>query len=80
MMIGVLAAVSAALAVAAGAFGAHAAAGEQQLEPHEVMQRILREEGAGAFFKGVVPRIAKVAPACAIVVSSYELLKRMLSD
>jgi uncharacterized membrane protein YgdD (TMEM256/DUF423 family) len=32
MMIGVLAAVSAALAVAAGAFGAHAAAGEQQAE------------------------------------------------
>lgn len=32
MMIGILAAVSAALAVAAGAFGAHAAAGEQQAE------------------------------------------------
>ena len=32
MMIGVLAALSAALAVAAGAFGAHAAAGEQQAE------------------------------------------------
>lgn len=32
MMIAVLAAVSAALAVAAGAFGAHAAAGEQQAE------------------------------------------------
>ncbi len=32
MMIGILAALSAALAVAAGAFGAHAAAGEQQAE------------------------------------------------
>lgn len=32
MMIGFLAALSAALAVAAGAFGAHAAAGEQQAE------------------------------------------------
>ncbi len=32
MMIAVLAAVSAAMAVAAGAFGAHAAAGEQQAE------------------------------------------------
>lgn len=32
MMIAVLAAVSAAIAVAAGAFGAHAAAGEQQAE------------------------------------------------
>ncbi|WP_033926245.1 DUF423 domain-containing protein [Sphingomonas sp. 35-24ZXX] len=31
-MIGILAALSAALAVAAGAFGAHAAAGEQQAE------------------------------------------------
>ncbi|MCG6119697.1 MAG: DUF423 domain-containing protein, partial [Blastomonas sp.] len=31
-MIAVLAAVSAAIAVAAGAFGAHAAAGEQQAE------------------------------------------------
>ncbi|WP_026091685.1 DUF423 domain-containing protein [Blastomonas sp. AAP53] len=31
-MIGILAAISAALAVAAGAFGAHAAAGEQQAE------------------------------------------------
>ncbi len=32
MLIGILAAISAALAVAAGAFGAHAAAGEQQAE------------------------------------------------
>ncbi len=32
MMIGILAALSATLAVAAGAFGAHAAAGEQQAE------------------------------------------------
>jgi solute carrier family 25 protein 39/40 len=53
--------------------------GSRPLEPHEVMRRILKEEGAGAMFKGVVPRIAKVAPACAIVVSSYEALKRVLS-
>jgi len=53
--------------------------GSRPLEPHQVMRRVLTEEGAGAMFKGVVPRIAKVAPACAIVVSSYEALKRVLS-
>jgi solute carrier family 25 protein 39/40 len=41
---------------------------------------IFKEEGVAGLFKGVVPRIAKVAPACAIMISSYEMGKKMARD
>eukprot|EP01087_Luapelamoeba_hula_P014912 TRINITY_DN4427_c0_g1_i2.p1 TRINITY_DN4427_c0_g1~~TRINITY_DN4427_c0_g1_i2.p1 ORF type:complete len:417 (-),score=83.76 TRINITY_DN4427_c0_g1_i2:183-1433(-) len=40
-----------------------------------IVQRVAQEEGYGAFFKGLAPRIVKVAPACAIMISSYEVFK-----
>ena len=44
-----------------------------------VLRDVARENGVQSLFKGVVPRVARVAPACAIVVSTYELLKAFLN-
>ena len=40
--------------------------------------RIWRAGGFGGFFRGVIPRVSKIAPSCAIVIASYELLKQLL--
>lgn len=49
---------------------------------HESMRRcaehVWREEGWRGFFRGVGPRVLKVAPASAVMISSYELLKKHL--
>ena len=49
------------------------------LEPHRstlpLVREIARREGVGALFAGVVPRVVKVAPACAIMISTYEFGK-----
>lgn len=39
---------------------------------------IVRTEGAGALFAGVVPRCAKVAPACGLMIACYEGVGRWL--
>ncbi len=36
------------------------------------MKRIYATEGFRGLFTGYVPRIVKVAPACAIMISTYE--------
>ncbi|KAG8834161.1 hypothetical protein FRC17_009421 [Serendipita sp. 399] len=36
------------------------------------LTRILRQEGVGALYAGVTPRLAKIAPACGIMIASYE--------
>ncbi|KAJ9665952.1 Carrier protein, mitochondrial [Coniosporium apollinis] len=38
---------------------------------------ILKEQGMGGLFKGWAARCLKVAPACAIMISSYEIGKKM---
>ncbi|KAG5270894.1 hypothetical protein AALO_G00173490 [Alosa alosa] len=38
----------------------------------EVMRRIVAESGAAGLFAGFMPRLIKVAPACAIMISTYE--------
>lgn len=40
-----------------------------------IMSNIYRKRGFSALFTGIVPRIAKVAPACGIMISTYELGK-----
>ncbi|EHA49940.1 hypothetical protein MCOR27_003018 [Pyricularia oryzae] len=42
----------------------------------QLLWHIFRTEGAAGLFKGWIPRTLKVAPACAIMISSYEVGKR----
>eukprot|EP00300_Choanocystis_sp_HF-7_P033798 c4622_g1_i1.p1 GENE.c4622_g1_i1~~c4622_g1_i1.p1 ORF type:complete len:326 (+),score=40.99 c4622_g1_i1:25-978(+) len=37
-------------------------------------------EGFSGLFRGVVPRVVKVAPACAIMITSYEMLKHCMTN
>jgi len=41
----------------------------------KLFNKIKNEEGLKSFTKGAAPRIMRVAPACAIMISSYEYLK-----
>ena len=40
-----------------------------------VMRQIVSQQGIVGLFRGITPRISKVAPACGIMISSYELGK-----
>eukprot|EP00798_Chlamydomonas_sp_ICE-L_P006182 gene6182-2798_t len=44
----------------------------------DVLRQIWREERVAGLMRGWAPRAARAAPACAIVISSYELLKTIL--
>ena len=44
----------------------------------EIAKNIVKEEGLKGLSKGLVPRVAKVAPSCAIMISSYEFCKNLL--
>lgn len=45
-----------------------------------ILKNIMVKDGAAGFFRGVTPRVVKVAPACAIMISSYEMGKRFFAD
>lgn len=40
-----------------------------------LMSEIIAKEGVRALFQGLLPRVGKVAPACAIMISCYESVK-----
>eukprot|EP00793_Prasinoderma_coloniale_P004064 PRCOL_00006239-RA len=40
------------------------------------LRAVAREGGVSALFTGVVPRVARLAPSCGIVLVSYEVVKR----
>ena len=43
-------------------------------------REIVASQGARGLFVGLSPRILKVAPACAIMISSYEWCKRFFRE
>lgn len=45
----------------------------------KLLSSIVKTEGFGALYVGAVPRILKVAPACAIMITSYETGKKVFS-
>ncbi|KAK3106602.1 hypothetical protein FSP39_023350 [Pinctada imbricata] len=42
---------------------------------YRLIVNLYKQEGAQALFTGFVPRVIKVAPACAIMISTYEFCK-----
>ncbi|KAG0303426.1 hypothetical protein BGZ98_006665 [Dissophora globulifera] len=46
----------------------------------KLMQAIVQEEGYRGLWRGLTARVAKVAPSCAIMISSYEIGKKALSE
>ena len=46
----------------------------QKLSTTQIIKQIIKEEGLKGFCKGMVPRLGKVAPSCAIMISTYEFL------
>ena len=48
----------------------------EEMSMPRLMYHIFREEGMSGLLKGWIPRVLKVAPACAIMISSYEVGKR----
>lgn len=44
------------------------------------LAKIVREEGRKGLWKGLSPRTAKVAPACGVMIASFEVVGRALAD
>lgn len=40
-----------------------------------LIRQIVRTEGVKALYAGLTPRIAKIAPACGIMISCYEVCR-----
>lgn len=45
-----------------------------------LIQGLYRQQGITSLFTGIVPRVIKVAPACAIMISSYEYIKSVFRE
>ncbi|KAK0531758.1 Carrier protein, mitochondrial [Tilletia horrida] len=45
-----------------------------------VAREIMEKEGVPGLFKGLSPRIAKVAPACGVMIASFEVVGRVLAS
>jgi solute carrier family 25 protein 39/40 len=43
-----------------------------------LMLRVIRKEGLSALFAGLLPRMAKIAPACGIMIACFDGLGKLL--
>ncbi|KAK4035385.1 mitochondrial carrier protein MTM1 [Parachaetomium inaequale] len=68
---------SSSAASAAARSAEHAAAAPEERNMARLLWHIFRTEGLPGLFRGCVPRTLRVAPACAIMISSYEVGKRV---
>lgn len=48
----------------------------EEMNMMRLLWHIFKTEGASGLWRGWIPRVLKVAPACAIMISSYEVGKR----
>ncbi|KAJ1630903.1 mitochondrial carrier domain-containing protein [Pavlovales sp. CCMP2436] len=55
-------------------------AARQKVSAWATLTQIVRDDGVSALTSGMTTRMMKVAPACAIMVSSYEMGKRFFSS
>ncbi|GEQ69637.1 hypothetical protein JCM33374_g3310 [Metschnikowia sp. JCM 33374] len=46
----------------------------------QFLSHIYKTEGARALYSGFAPRVMKIAPSCAIMISSYEIGKKIFKD
>ena len=44
-----------------------------------ILKQIYQQDGLRGLFRGIVPRVAKIGPSCAIMISSYEMGKVFFS-
>lgn len=63
----------------AGNAGKAAVAPEEQTM-FRLLRHIVQTEGVPGLFRGWMPRVMKVAPACAIMISSFEMGKKVFRD
>ncbi|KUI70328.1 Mitochondrial carrier protein MTM1 [Cytospora mali] len=57
-----------------------AGAAPEEQSMFRLLQHIVKTEGAAGLFRGWMPRVMKVAPACAIMISSFEMGKKVFRD
>jgi len=55
---------------------------QKEIKPQfsRVIAELLHKEGFRGFFRGVTPRVFRIAPACALMISSYDYCKKLLQD
>lgn len=53
---------------------------KQQRNMFKFLGTILKEEGTAALFTGLTARVIKIAPSCAIMISSYEISKKYFTS
>jgi len=46
----------------------------------EIITTLYSQEGPRGFFRGIGPRVAKAAPACGIMIASFQLCKNFLLE